>query len=128
MVELSSSLEDWSNVYLNGGQLEIVSENETGEGFVVVNAYGSIVASGVVGKPVRVLEGNYSIRVLGSKTLHVPGIDVSKGRRTIVFLEERIKELDELESIDVKVSEMNETEEDDDEKGDGKKGGRRGIR
>ncbi len=128
LVELSSSLEDWSNVYLNGGQLEIVSENETGEGFVVVNAYGSIVASGVVGKPVRVLEGNYSIRVLGAKTLHVPGIDVSKGRRTIVFLEERIKELDELESIDVKVSEMNETEEDDDEKGDGKKGGRRGIR
>ena len=115
-------------MYLNGGQLEVVSENEYGEGFVVVNSYGSIVASGVVGKPVRVLEGNYSIRVLGSRTLHVPGIDVSKGRRTIIFLEERIKELDELENIDIKVSEMNQAKEDDKDEGDGRKGGRRGIR
>ncbi len=127
LVELSSSLEDLSNVYLNGGQLEIVSENEKGEGFVVVNSYGSIVASGVVGKPVRILEGNYSVRVLGSKTLHVPGIDISKGRRTILFLEERIKELDELENIDVKVSDMNPVEEEKEDKS-GSKGGRRGIR
>ncbi len=128
LVELSSSLEDLSNVYMNGGQLEIVSSEQNSEGFVVVDSYGSIVASGFIGKPVRLLEGTYSVRVLGSKTLHVPSIDISKGRRTILFLEERLKELEELEAIDVKVSEMNKQTEEESEEKDSGTGGRRGIR
>ena len=128
LVELSSLLEDLAKVNMNGGQLEIVSDEQKGEGFVVLDSYGSIVASSSVGKPVRLLEGTYSIRVLGSETIQVPSIEISKGRRTILFLEERLRELDELEAIDLKVSEMNkEVEKESDEEGS-EKGGRRGIR
>ena len=65
-IELSSYLEDLSNVHLNGGQLEIVSENENGERFLVLDSYNSPVAYGSVGKPVRVLEGTYSIQIPNS--------------------------------------------------------------
>ena len=53
---------------------------------------------GLVGQSIPVPAGYYSVRILGDHPEQVPGITVSSGRRRLVFLEERLRELAALES------------------------------
>lgn len=92
-VELSEALERLSSTYYQGGQVVVMSRDRPDAPILILDAYGQITARGMVGIPVTVPVGTYSVRVLGDNPEQVPGVQVNRNRRRLVFLEERLAEL-----------------------------------
>ncbi|MCH7493718.1 hypothetical protein IIA16_03275 [bacterium] len=98
IVELASALEGAADIHLTGGELLVVSAERTNAPLLILDSYGQIAARGLVGQSIPLSAGYYSVRILGDNPEQIPGITVTKGRRRLVFLEERLRELAALES------------------------------
>lgn len=98
VVELASALESTAAVHLTGGQLMVISAERPDAPLLILDSYGQIAGRGLVGRPIPLPAGNYSVRVLGDHPEQVPGLLVTEGRRRLLFLEERMRELSAMET------------------------------